>query len=200
VKKTTIAKLDAYLWKRDPDDWYVEPSWVCDSLFAAEEFEGTICDPACGLGRVLDAAKRAGHTTFGIDIKDRGASQNHRFKISDFFGLKMDCPNIVSNPPYKYDDAFLEHAIARAEKKTALLLRAPWANGAARSRRLAQLPLKRVLMVTPRPSMPPGAVIRALKGKDPSGGRVDYAWFIFERGFTGQPTFGWARRPAKEKK
>jgi hypothetical protein len=50
----------SHLWARDPDDWYVEPRWCDDALFAAIKFEGAIVDPCCGLGRILDAAKDAG--------------------------------------------------------------------------------------------------------------------------------------------
>lgn len=200
MAKAKKIKKDAHLWARDPDDWYVEPLWASRALFAAETFEGTIVDPACGMGRILDAAKEAGYRTASFDIKDRGVGKRHAhaFTVADFFESTGSLDNIVSNPPYKYGDAFLAHAIRRSRRKTALLLRAQWANSAKRSAWLATLPLSRVLMLTPRPSMPPGAVVVAHKGKDPSGGQQDYAWYIFEHGFTGTPSFGWARRASKQ--
>ena len=191
-------RKNAHLWARDPDDWYVEPQWCNDALFAAEKFDGVIVDPCCGMGRILDAAGRAGYSTFGCDIKDRGASARHAFAIGDFMKSAGTLDNIVCNPPYKYDDEFVRSAVERARHKTAVLLRAQWANAGARSRWLESLPLRRVLLLSPRPSMPPGAVI-VHERKDPSGGLQDYAWFIFDRGYTGEPGFGWARRPARAK-
>ncbi|HEY8214778.1 MAG TPA: hypothetical protein VIG36_11680, partial [Methylocystis sp.] len=43
--------LNAHLWVRHPHDWYVEESWVDHRFFEEEGFEGSICDPACGLRR-----------------------------------------------------------------------------------------------------------------------------------------------------
>jgi len=184
---------NAHLWARHPQDWYVEPAWCCDALFAKIQFEGTVCDPCCGLGRVLDAAARAGLRTFGMDIVPRGAHERHQFRAADFFSETRRHPNIACNPPYKYDEAFVKLAVDRSERLTAVLLRAQWANAGARSRWLESLPLRWVLALAPRPSMPPGPVIEA--GINPGGGTVDYAWFVFERGFAGIPNFGWARRP-----
>lgn len=194
--KPQKVKLDAHLWARDPNDFYVEPAWVSEALFKRVEFVGTICDPACGMGRILQSAKKFGYRTRGQDIVNRGADAiSDSFAVKDFMKkpqVVMD--NIVCNPPYKYDEVFLLRALEVANKKVALLLRAQWANAQKRSRLLERLPLSHVLMITPRPSMPPGRVVKALKGKDPSGGRVDYAWFVFEHGFKGSPAFGWARR------
>jgi len=130
----------SHLWARDPDDWYVEPRWCDDALFAAIKFEGAIVDPCCGLGRILDAAKDAGYDTIGMDIHDRGAGDRHPFGQRDFFTVDDCAPNIVCNPPYKYADRFVARCVDRATRKAAVLLRAQWANGAARSRWLEGLP------------------------------------------------------------
>lgn len=191
-------RKEAHLWARDPDDWYIEPDWSDDALFAAVHFHGLVVDPCCGSGRVLDAAARAGLKTFGRDIKDRGASARHEFEIGDFFENFGLYENIACNPPYKYDERFVDQAVKCCTGITAVLLRAQWANAGARSRWLASLPLRWVLALAPRPSMPPGAVIVA--GINPSGGQQDYAWFVFERGYAGKPEFGWARRPQKQSK
>jgi hypothetical protein len=185
----------SHLWACDPDDWYVEPRWCDDALFAAVEFEGAIVDPCCGLGRVLDAAKAAGYDTIGADLWDRGLGDRHFFAQRDFFSDNSSLSNVVCNPPYKFSDRFVSHAVERSRGKTAVLLRVQWANAGARSRWLEALPLRHVLMLSPRPSMPPGAVVVA--GERVGGGREDYAWFVFERGYAGRPEFGWARRGGK---
>lgn len=184
---------NAHLWARHPDDWYVEPEWCNDALFEKVAFEGEVVDPCCGFGRILDAARRVGLPTSGFDVVDRGASKRHQFHLANFFdATAIRLQNIVCNPPYKYDDKFVSMAVERSERLTAVLLRAQWANGSARSRWLESLPLRWVLALTPRPSMPPGPVLEA--GVSPGSGTVDYSWFVFERGFTGVPSFGWARR------
>lgn len=184
----------SHLWARHPDDYYVEQPWVTAALLAKVKFEGTIVDPCCGRGNILDAAAEAGFDTFGFDIVDRGASKRHAFMLRNFFQDEHPVPlvDVICNPPYKYDDEFVARVVAMTQRRCAILLRAQWANGDRRSRWLETLPLRYVLPITPRPSMPPGTVIDA--GEKPGNGETDFTWFVFERGYVGAPEFGWARR------
>lgn len=194
MKKPNKIKKNAHLWQRHPDDWYVESSWVTAGMLEKVQFTGLIVDPCCGMGNTLDAAKAAGYDTHAMDIVMRGkVSERHLFQKQDFFADDRPLPNVISNPPYKYDEAFVQRAIDRSQRITAVLLSVRWANAGARSRWLESLPLRYVLAVSPRPSMPPGPVIEA--GDKPGGGIQDYSWYIFFRGYTGKPEFGWARRP-----
>jgi hypothetical protein len=47
--------LDAHVWRKEADGFYVEPEWCSERLFAAEQFAGSVWDPACGTGRVPEA-------------------------------------------------------------------------------------------------------------------------------------------------
>jgi hypothetical protein len=60
------------------------------------------------------------------------------------------------------------------------------------ARWLADTPLARVWLLTPRPSMPPGHVIA--NGEKPGGGSQDFAWLVWEQGYRGKPELGWLRR------
>jgi hypothetical protein len=53
-------------------------------------------------------------------------------------------------------------------------------------------PLRRVWLLTPRPSMPPGHVIAA--GETPGGGKMDFCWLVFEHQLSGIPQIGWLHR------
>ena len=46
--------------------------------------------------------------------------------------------------------------------------------------------------MTPRPSMPPGGVIKA--GGKVGGGKSDYCWLVFQIGYAGEPVMKWLRR------
>ena len=74
----------------------------------------------------------------------------------------------------------------------ALLLPANWVQGDKRSRWLDRSPLRRVYFITPRPSMPPGAVIAA--GQKPGNGTTDYAWFVWQVDYDGPAEICWLRR------
>jgi hypothetical protein len=174
----------AHIWSRDEFDFYIEPRWCSQRLFRYEEFRGIIYVPAAGTGRVVDAAIENGLQAFGSDIVIRDA----RFTARDF--LRHEYPvswrgvNIVTNPPFQVADEFA--------RKVALLLPATWHCGAERSLWLQRSPLRRVRFLTPRPSMPPGAVV--MSGEEPGGGTKDFAWYIWERGYAGRPELGWLRR------
>lgn len=202
---------NAHLWERHPDDWYIEPEWCSERLFATEPFEGEIVDPSCGSGRIVRAARNyrranpqapIGKVT-GYDLVNRCCECTAE---EDFLQTEYLTDNIVSNPPFglcgkanktsrhKTDFAYIRQALATAEKQVALLLPIGCMTGADRGAFLQTTPLKKVLVLTPRPSMPPGPVIEA--GIAPSGGTEDFAWFLWDHAYKGAPTLGWLNRDA----
>ena len=182
--------LNAHLWARHPDDWYTEPDWVDERLFAQEQFTGSVFDPACGLGRIVKAAQAAGYSAYGADKVSRSS---YCLVEADFLNAVGPTPgSMVSNPPFKLAREFAEKALELACHKVALLLPTLWLHGDERSRWLSETPLAKVLIITPRPSMPPGPVIEA--GIAPGGGKADFAWFIWQRGHVGPAAVEWLRR------
>lgn len=181
------------IWTRDPHDFYVEPEWVSKRLFEEELFHGTVIDPACGTGRIVVSALASGLVAGGLDIvAKRGFLPALDFLDQGWGAGLMPPPNIVCNPPFGVADEFVRLAIERALDKVAMLLPATWHFGSKRAAWLEHTPLKRVLACTPRPSMPPGAVI--LAGEKPGGGKKDFSWYIWERGHKGPWTGGWLHR------
>jgi hypothetical protein len=178
----------AHIWDRDPFDWYVEPEWCSRRLFQAEAFGGSILDPACGMGRIVTSACEAGYEAFGSDIVARWAKATEQDFLKPWFGSwRPNC--IVSNPPFGIADKFVKLSLERAKDKVAMLLPATWMCGSARW--LETTGLFRVLVLGPRPSMPPGTVIEA--GETPGNGTKD-AWYIWLNGYRGAPELGWLRR------
>ena len=193
-----LRKRESHLWRRDPLDWYVEPEWCSERLFELEHFHGDIWDPAAGTGRIRDAAHKAGLTCMASDIEPRDYAA---VSCHDFLVLRgsFEFPNIVSNPPFGRAEEFAKLALHVAQRKVVLLLPANWVQGDKRSRWLETTPLRRVLFLTPRPSMPPGAVV--VSGGRPGNGTTDYAWFIWDNEGTEPlfrerqaPEIGWCRR------
>jgi hypothetical protein len=182
----------SHLWERDPHDYYIEPHWCSERLFQEEGFAGTIVDPFAGSGRILQAAHKAGYRHIGCDIVDRGTHSHQADFMAEQHGRQWD--NIVSNPPFGLCEKLVPLALERTRQKCALLLPVIWIQGDKRSRWLETTPLYKVLFLTPRPSMPPGAVIEA--GEKPGAGTKDFAWFIWLTGYKGAPQVGWLRREA----
>lgn len=203
---------DAGLWQRHEDDYYIEPDFCSERLFATEHFEGTIVDPSCGSGRIVRAGRK--HREHAAKVGDNrivkvlGYDKVKRGREcvgeEDFLTSDYETDNIVSNPPFglcskanaknglKEDFAYVKKALATAERKVALLLPLPWLTGADKGAWLKTTPLQKVLIITPRPSMPPGPVIEA--GLAPGGGTEDFAWIIWSHAHKGPPTLGWLNR------
>jgi hypothetical protein len=197
-----------HLWARHPDDWYVEEPWVSRRLFEIMPLFGnsppgrkiTVLDPACGFGRIVASANTAGYEAIGSDIVQR-APGIPGFQVRDFLDQQQPVEPvdwIASNPPFKHcrmrfkkdpPPPFVLRALEVAREGVALLLPLPWIAGDTRRKWLETAGLYRVLVVTPRPSMPPGPVIEA--GEEPGGGEEDFAWFIFRKGHTGPWLGGW---------
>jgi len=188
-----MREKNAHLWDRHPEDWYVEPEWVSKRLFEHEPFDGCIVDPACGLGRILIAAQSAGYRVVGRDIVNRSF---YCMATKDFRDCHSSADNIVSNPPFglcdprgKPDECFVRHALNIANRKVALVLPTAWLNA---RKWLRGTGLYRVWLISPRPSMPPGPVIEA--GESPGGGKKDFAWYVWLRGYDGEPSVRWLVR------
>jgi len=178
-----LRQKEAHLWERDPLDWYVEPEICSIGLFGEESFSGRIWDPACGLGRIVDSARAFGLSAVGTDIVRRSATCERTF---DFLGSQVEVgfDHIVSNPPFRHAEEFVQKAIEIVPQggKVGMLLPLVWLTGFSSKRDwLPRSPLKTLMPISPRPSMPPGAVVA-------SGGRVgngtkDFAWFVWQKGY-----------------
>jgi hypothetical protein len=183
----------SYDYAREPNDAYYEPAWCDDSLFRflALPAGSKILDPACGTGTVVEAARRAGLRAAGTDLVKRwpDGTPNY-FVINGFDAMRrMSGVNaIVSNPPYKIARDFAEVALSYSPI-VAFLLPNTWIQGSKRSMWLETTPLRWFLPLAPRPSMPPiGSDVK------PEGGKVDYAWFVWELGYKGAPEIKWLRK------
>jgi hypothetical protein len=198
----------AHSWERDPDNWYVENTWVSRRLFEVETFRGRIVDPCAGMGNIMQGAKEAGTKVYSYDLRDRGFSGV--YGGYDFLNAGAYMPgifpteNIVSNFPYgkvqdgvesqrpRLEEEFVRIALERTTGKVAAFLDANWMAGSKRGQWLETLPLYRVYVVSPRPSCPPGTFLQ--RGGKAGNGSKDYCWYVFLHGYSGSPTVHWLRR------
>lgn len=196
---TAIAELRAPkaagIWVRHPDDWYVEAEWCSHRLLETELRDNwhQIIDPACGGGRIIKVARGLGFKARGSDIADRGSGE----PVTDFLDPESyigPADHVVSNPPFELAEQFVQKALRIVRYRTAMLLPATWHCGDRRSRWLETTPLRKVLFLTPRPTMEPG--LGLAPGQKLGGGTKDFAWFLWEQGFEGRPELGWLRRDA----
>lgn len=160
---------------RVASDWYVEPGWCTELLLQAVDFVGPIWDPCCGCGTIPKTIQRCGNITNGYggsDLVYRGYGEGGR----DFLADPGPWFNLIFNPPYNIAEQFILHALDVASCKVAALVNLKFLASQGRRERLFKPhPPAAVLILSRRPSMPPGG-----SGIEAKGGTADYCWVVWE--------------------
>jgi len=188
---TEPRKKNSHLWDRDPNDWYVEPYACSRALLAQEKFVGGIWDPACGTYRIVENALEADKYAIGSDLVSRNSRLDFQANFLEQTAMPEKTHNIISNPPFGIAEEFFHHGLSLLPigGKLAFILPMVWLSGFSKKRDwLPSSPLRKYFAISPRPSMPPGAVIEA--GIKAGNGTKDFAWFVWEKGYNGSAEVG----------
>lgn len=179
------AKASSY--ERAAGDWYVEPRWCVEQLADAINFAGTlIWDPANGGGTIPRVFEDRGFRSIGSDIADRGDP----YVVAPVDFLTCDDNevvhenasfSIVTNPPFKLAEAFCRRALALPTYKVAILQQLSFLSSRGRQALFRDFPPSDILVLSHRPSMPPGALIADLGDKAFRGGTTDFCWIIWTK-------------------
>ena len=166
-------------------DFYPTCDVAIDALLAVEDFSGKpVWEPACGDGAIAKKFVSAGYDVMATDLHDRGYGDAGL----DFLtaGGPWD-GHIVTNPPFNIANAFVKHAVGISQGKTCMLLRLAWLESQTRKEFFQTSPLKTVHVFSKRlPRMHRGD----WEGPRTTG-TVAFAWFVWERGYTGKPQLNW---------
>ena len=116
---------------RQREDYYATEPKATEWLCKLERFEGRILEPSCGEGHMSRVLEAAGYEVVSRDLVDRGYGE-----VSDFLAIDNQVwdGNIVTNPPYKYAQQFVEKALSIIPegKKVAMFLKLTFLEGKAR--------------------------------------------------------------------
>ena len=148
-------------------------------------------EPAAGGGHMVDVLKEYGYNVKASDIVDRGCPG---VEIMDFLKVtKADIDrdfsrDIITNPPYKYAREFVEHALELSMDgaKIAMFLKLQFLEGQARRELFKQHPPKTVYVSSGRLKCAPNGDFDKVQSS-----AVAYAWFVWEKGYTGRPKIKW---------
>jgi len=173
--------------RRETEDFYPTPPYATIKLLEKEEFLGTIYEPACGDGAISKILKDKYPTQkiYSTDLIDRGYGEKMDldFLTHDFKDFKPD--NIITNPPYKLAQEFIEKSLELADFKVAMLLKLNFLEGQKRYQLFKSTPLKNVYIFSKRLSFDKGNE----KGK--GNGLLAYAWYVWEKDYVGSPMIDW---------
>jgi len=192
----TLLGVNYKTKKTNPErcgDYYATPPKALEDLLQQEEFEN-VWECADGEGHLCRVLKRHGILAKHSDIVYRGCGE-----VIDFLKYEGEWNgDIITNPPYRWALDFVLKAleIIPTGRKVAMLLRIQFLEGISRRRQLfEENPPKRVYIWSRR-------IVCAVNGKfdEVQSGAIMYSWFVWEKGFKGDPVIKWLDKVDNTKK
>lgn len=170
---------------RPEHDYYATEPAATKWLLKLEELNHHIWEPASGEGHMADVLQEAGHDVRRSDIVQRTADTEQL----DFLRYNGNWPgDIVTNPPYKLAQEFIEKSMeVMAEGSTlALFLRVLFLEGQRRREMFKKYPPVRVWVSSARLKCAKNGDFDAI-----GSSATAYAWFVWEKGYKGDTIIKW---------
>lgn len=178
-------------------DGFHTPPVAVTSLLAHEGIHDNVWEPAAGFHKIANVLREYDYNVFTSDIYD-WSSKTH--VIKDF--MKWNAlpkrfdgkpVTILTNPPFKHAQAFVEQSMKLLSKgdKLCLLLRVQFLEGQKRYAMFERFPPRRIWIFSFRlPYMR-----RFLYHGKETGSTLAFAWFVFVKGYSGATEVKWIGKP-----
>lgn len=170
---------------REENDFYPTPQYAVTKLLELEKFDGSFWECACGEGDITKALNNFGYNdVYSSDLIDRGFGESP-IDFLKYDGKKFD--NIITNPPFKFAQEFVEISKKFANQKIAMLLKTTFLESASRYNMFkdTEFPLKTVYQFSKR------LTIYKNGEKMKNSGMIAYAWFVWDKSYKGNPQIDW---------
>ena len=179
----TLAASNHSAGEREVNDYYATEPKAVDLLLEKETFNKHILEPSCGEGHISNVLVAHDYDVQSYDLIDRGYGG-----VQDFFNIQEFNGDIITNPPYKVAAQFVQHAIdiVPIGNRVAMFLKLQFLEGKARRKFFNINPPKTVYVAS-------GRLNCAKNGEFDkyTSSAVAYAWFVWEKGYTGKPEIEW---------
>ena len=175
--------------QRQVDDFYPTHPSITQMLLDREELDGTIWEPACGRGDMSQVFIDNGHDVLSTDLIDRGYGEGGvDFLDDDQISRFGAVDNIITNPPFKFALDFVLQAKKMARKKICILNATMFLDGIKRYEMWMdqEFPLKTMYQFSGRVVFRKNEIVDQTQN-----GLIPWAWFVFEKGYVGEPTIKW---------
>lgn len=177
--------------ERQSEDFYATSPIATELLLGLEQFSDNIWECACGQNHMTDVLRKHGHNVRTSDIIDRVGDNS--VEIIDFLNYEGTFDgDIVTNPPYKYAQEFVEKAlnVVTDGHKVAMFLKVQFLEGQKRKKLFEKYPFKILYVSSSRLSC-------AINGdwddkeNQTSASATCFCWYVWEKGFHGTPQIKW---------
>jgi len=179
---------------RVDNDFYATNPKAVEMLFEAEPFDvGDYLEPCVGQGHISNKIKELvpDARMHSIDLVDRGHPE---VIVADFLNYETNTlwDYIVTNPPYSLGKEFAEKSLSvlRDGGKLAMFMKIQFLEGEKRRQFYKDNPPKVIYVFTKRMSTFNNGSEVDENGK-PWATTMCHAWFVWEKGFTGETVVKW---------
>ena len=147
-----------------------------------------IWECACGQGHLSEVLKKKGYEVYSTDIIDRGYGDGQIDFLSEKYFKDDLMADILTNPPYKFAQEFVEKVLDRQYKGyyTIMFLKIQFLEGQTRKKLFQKYPPKYVYVNSTRQMC-------AMNGEFEkyNATAICYCWFIWKKGWKGEPVIRW---------
>lgn len=184
---TTMGASNHSNKERQNEDYYATEPKATQLLLEVEQFSPVIWECACGGGDLAQVLENNGYEVIATDLIYRGYGDKESLNfleetLDEFEG------DIITNPPYKYALEFVQKALDSVQvgRKVAMFLKLQFLEGKARKQFFLENPPKVVYVSSSRLNC-------AMNGDFDKyeSSAIAYAWFVWEKGFKGDPIIKW---------
>ena len=176
--------------EREEHDFYATDPIAIDKLYATGELTcKNIWECACGEGDLSKHLEDFGYTVKSTDLIDRGYGESG----VDFLAqTEVFNDDILTNPPYKYAMDFALKGLDLVEDghKVFMFLKLTFLEGKKRCDELfSKYPPKKIYVFSQRVLCAKNGDFEGMKAG--GGSAVAYAWYVWEKGYTGDTVVKW---------
>lgn len=179
-------------YDRVDNDYYATDPISTYALFNVELFDSTsFLEPCCGEGHISKVIQDVlpNSQIESTDLIDRGFGIGGVDFLEKQYNKKYDY--IVTNPPYKLAQEFVEKSLSITNKKVAMFLKIQFLEGIGRYNMFKNTSLKVIHVFSGRQDpWRDGKTLNPETGKK-WGSTMCFAWFIWEHNYVGQPIINW---------
>ena len=172
--------------ERAKNDFYATDPKAMELLLEQEKFSQNVWEPACGAGHLSEVLKEHGYTVKSTDLIDRGYGVGN----VDFLNSNEHFDgDIITNPPYKEALGFVSKSLDSIPTghKVAMFLKLLFLEGKNRKKFFQEDPPKVIYVSSSRLNCARNGDFESF----PYNSAVCYAWFVWEKGYKGNPIVKW---------
>lgn len=182
---------------READDFYATDPCAIDLLtgYKAVSLPRAVWEPSCGSGCLSRRLTELGYDVTSTDLIDRGYGVGG-VNFFDQARMPHATEAIVTNPPYKFAADYVLHALRLLPDGgwLCLFLKTTFAEGKDRWQRIfSRQPPRYVLQCSERVLCAKNADFEGMEAG--GGSAVSYAWWCWQKGYTGPVTLDWINTP-----